>query len=238
VDVVAPVDGRGLSAVQSEARQRIERLKFPLEYNAEVVKASEDVQAPSSRFLSLTIAALIGIFLLLQAAFGSWRLASMVFFTIPAALLGGLLVVLAGGGDFSLGAAVGVFAVGTIAVRNAILLITHLQELSARKGETLGLELVVRGVRERFAPIVMTAVATALALAPFAIAGDRHRRPRRPGHVDRAVPLRDPRPLPALRPQRARARGGPSTDSTTLPRPPSRSQRLGEKQRCSTTASG
>jgi Cu/Ag efflux pump CusA len=171
VDLVAPVDGRGLSAVQSDVRDRIQRLRFPMEYTAEVVKPSEDVQAPASRFLSLAIAALVGIFLLLQAAFGSWRLASLVFFTIPVALVGGLAVVLADGGDFSLGAAFGVFAVGTIAVRNAILLISHLQQLDRRKGETLGLELVVRGVRERFAPIVMTAVATALALAPFAIAG-------------------------------------------------------------------
>ena len=57
-------------------------------------------------------------------------------------------------------------------MRNAVSLVTHLQELSRREGATFGLELVVRGVRERFAPIVATAVVTALALAPFAVAGD------------------------------------------------------------------
>jgi Cu/Ag efflux pump CusA len=172
VDVTAGVSGRGLGAVQSDVQARVERLRFPLEYNAEVIKPSEDVQAPASRFVSLAIAAIIGIFLLLQAAFGSWRLATLIFFASPVALIGGLLVVLAGGGDFSLGAAFGLVAVGGIAVRNAVLLVTHLQELSRREGETFGLELVVRGVRERFAPIVTTAVVTALALAPFALAGD------------------------------------------------------------------
>jgi Cu/Ag efflux pump CusA len=172
VDVTAGVSGRSLGAVQSDVRQRIERMHFPLEFNAEVIKPSEDVQAPASRFLSLAIAAIIGIFLLLQAAFGSWRLATLVFFASPVALIGGLLAVLAGGGDISLGAAFGLVAVGGIAVRNAILLITHLQELSRREGETFGLDLVVRGVRERFAPIVTTAAVTAAALAPFAIAGD------------------------------------------------------------------
>ena len=44
--------------------------------------------------------------------------------------------------------------------------------LRSRDGETFGLDLVVRGVRDRFAPIATTAVATALALAPFALAGD------------------------------------------------------------------
>ena len=172
VDVTAPVSGRGLTAVQADVRQRLQRMTFPLEYNAEVVTPSEDVQAPASRFPSLAIAALIGIFLLLQAAFSSWRLAALVFFTLPAALIDGLLVVLAGGGDLSLGAAFGLLAVGAIAVRNAVSLVTHLQELSRREGATFGLELVVRGVRERFAPIVATAVVTALALAPFAVTGD------------------------------------------------------------------
>jgi Cu/Ag efflux pump CusA len=172
MDVRADVSGRDLAAVQSDVRNRLESSKFPLDYHAEVITPNEDEQAPAGQFASLTIAALIGMFLLLQAAFSSWRLAALVFFTVPMALVGGLLVVLAGGGDFSLGAAFGLFTVGGIAVRNAVTLVRRLQELRRDEGEPLGPELVLRGVRERFAPIVMTAAATALALAPFAIAGD------------------------------------------------------------------
>jgi Cu/Ag efflux pump CusA len=172
VDVTAPVSGRALAPVQDDARRAVEAMSFPLEYNAEVVKPPEDVEAPASRFVSLAIAAAIGIFLLLQAAFGSWRLAAMVFFTVPAALTGGLLVMVAMGRDLSLGAAFGLLAVGALAVRNAIALVTHLQELSERDGATVGRRLVTRGVRERFAPIATTAAALALALAPFAFAGD------------------------------------------------------------------
>ena len=172
VDVTAPVSGRALAPVQDDARRAVEAMSFPLEYNAEVVKPPEDVEAPASRFISLAIAAAIGIFLLLQAAFGSWRLAAMVFFTVPAALTGGLLVMLAMGRDLSLGAAFGLLAVGALAVRNAIALVTHLQELSERDGAAVGRRLVTRGVRERFAAIATTAAALALALAPFALAGD------------------------------------------------------------------
>ena len=172
MDVTAGVDGRSLTAVQSDVRARLRSMHFPLEYNAEVITTPEDIAAPANRFVSLAIAAIIGIFLLLQAAFSSWRLATLVFLTLPVALVGGLLVVLAGGGDFSLGAAFGLFTIGAIAVRNAVMLVSHLQELRSRDGETFGLDLVVRGVRDRFAPIATTAVATALALAPFALAGD------------------------------------------------------------------
>jgi Cu/Ag efflux pump CusA len=116
--------------------------------------------------------AVIGIFLLLQAAFASWRLAIVAFLTLPTALSGGVLAALAGGGILSLGSLFGFFAVLGIAVRNGVLLIKHYQHLERQEGEAFGSELVLRGARERLAPILMTALATGLALAPFAIFGD------------------------------------------------------------------
>jgi Cu/Ag efflux pump CusA len=130
------------------------------------------VQPPAGRLVALAIAAIIGIFLLLQAAFSSWRLAALVFFAAPVALVGGLLVILADGGDLSLGGLFGLFMVGGIAIRNAVVLVSRLEALRRTETEKSGLDLVVQGVRERFTPIVMTAVVVALALAPFAIGGD------------------------------------------------------------------
>jgi Cu/Ag efflux pump CusA len=56
------------------------------------------------------------------------------------------------------------------------MMINHFQHLERHEGETFGPALVVRGARERLAPILMTALATGLALVPLAIAGDL------PGH--------------------------------------------------------
>ena len=89
-----------------------------------------------------------------------------------AALTGGVLAVLAGGGIISLGSLVGFLAVLAIAARNGILLINHYQHLERNEGEPFGPELVVRGTRERFAPILMTAAATGLALLPLVILGN------------------------------------------------------------------
>ena len=55
-------------------------------------------------------------------------------------------------------------------------MINHFQHLEKHEGEPFGHDLVVRGARERLAPILMTALATGLALVPLAIAGDL------PGH--------------------------------------------------------
>jgi predicted RND superfamily exporter protein len=113
------------------------------------------------------------ILLLLQAAFRSTRLAMLMFMTLPVALVGGALAAWVAVGTISLGALVGFFAVLGIAARNGILMISHFQHLERVEGEEFGVSLVVRGASERLSPILMTALATALALAPLVVYGSR-----------------------------------------------------------------
>jgi Cu/Ag efflux pump CusA len=58
-----------------------------------------------------------------------------------------------------------------IAARNGILMISHFQHLEDEEGVPFGPGLVLRGAKERLAPILMTASATDLALVPLAVAG-------------------------------------------------------------------
>jgi len=92
--------------------------------------------------------------------------------TLPSALVGGVLAAYLGGGMLSLGSLVGFLTVFGIAARNGILLINHYQHLEQFEDETFGAALVLRGARERLSPILMTALATGLALVPLVIAGD------------------------------------------------------------------
>ena len=52
------------------------------------------------------------------------------------------------------------------------MLINHFQHLEREEGEAFGIGLVLRGARERLSPILMTALATGLALVPLVIAGE------------------------------------------------------------------
>jgi Cu/Ag efflux pump CusA len=60
-----------------------------------------------------------------------------------------------------------------IAARNGILMISHFRHLEQHEGEPFGPGLVLRGADERLSPIMMIALATALALLPLVIYGNR-----------------------------------------------------------------
>jgi Cu/Ag efflux pump CusA len=96
-----------------------------------------------------------------------------MFLTLPVALVGGVLAAWGALGTISLGALIGFFAVLGIAARNGILLVSHFQHLEREEREPFGPGLVLRGAQERLSPIMMTALATALALAPLVVFGDR-----------------------------------------------------------------
>jgi len=176
IDVAANVSGRDLGSVVSDVKKVLAGVQFDRGYHAELLGEYKERQDAQNRLFGLAIVAGIAILLLLQTAFASWRLATLIFLTLPMALVGGILAVFATGGVVSLGGLLGFFTVFGIAARNGILLVNHLQHLERFEGETFGPSLVLRGARERLAPILMTSLATALAVVPLVALGDR------PGH--------------------------------------------------------
>ena len=72
----------------------------------------------------------------------------------------------------SLGSLVGFVSVLGIAARNGIMLISHYRHLETEEGMPWGRELILRGAEERLAPILMTALVTALALLPVVFSGN------------------------------------------------------------------
>jgi CzcA family heavy metal efflux pump len=172
IDVLADVNTRALGDVARDVDARLQGVALPLGYHAEVLGEYAERQAAQSRLFTFAIAAAFAVLFLLAAAFGNWRLAALVFVTLPVALVGGALAAFAGGGIVSLGSLVGFLTVFGIAARNGIMLINHYQHLERHEGETFGPAMVLRGARERLSPILMTAFATGLAIVPLVVAGD------------------------------------------------------------------
>jgi CzcA family heavy metal efflux pump len=171
IDVGANVKGRDLGSAVSEVEAQLEGVELPRGYHIEVLGESTELAAAQKNLLIYGGAAALLILFLLQASFGSMRLALLLFLTLPMALVGGILAVWLGDGILSLGSLIGFLTVFGIAARNGILMISHFQHLEHEEGEAFGPALVLRGANERLAPILMTALATGLALVPLAVAG-------------------------------------------------------------------
>jgi Cu/Ag efflux pump CusA len=173
IDVSASVQGRSRNAVATDVKDVLSHMTFPLEFRAELLGTYADKKAAENRLLWLGALAALGMVLLLQAAFGNWKLGVLFASTLPVALVGGAVAALAGGGTVTMGSAVGLLTVLSIAARNGIVLIRRYQQLERREGEAFGLDLVLKGARERLTPTLMTALATGLVFLPVLVLGDR-----------------------------------------------------------------
>ena len=171
LDVTADVTGRDVGAVMGEIEGVVQQVEFPLEHHAEVLGGFAQAQADRDQLVAMTAAAAIAILLLLQAAFRSWRLAVLAFVLLPVTLAGGAVAALLAGGTLTLGSIAGLLAVLGIAARGLVLLIQQYQRLVEKEGVAFGPDLVVRGTWDCVAPILIAALATAVALAPMAVMG-------------------------------------------------------------------
>ena len=171
IDIGADVHGRSVAKVAADVKRQLRGVRFPLEYHAAVLDDYTKDRAAHLRFFELLAGAAIGIALLLQAAFGSWRLAFVSFLTVPLALTGALVAALANGGTIALGALVGFFAVFAVATRNCVILFDRYQRVTGNRAGAERLEAIANATRERLVPIVTTAVGAALAMLPFVVFG-------------------------------------------------------------------
>ena len=206
LDVTAQVNGN-LGDVTSEVSRRVAALPMPTEYHAEVLGAAEAQLDLRWRIAGLALAVAIGIFLLLQAAFSSWRLAAAVFLTLPLACRRRRAVGVLRRRDRDRSARWPVWSRSS-ASRPA----TTFCWSAATSGDERTRAVssapisVVRATRERVAPVVLTALAVALAFLPLLFLGDTAGTEVMyplavvvlggPRHVDGADPVRDARPVP------------------------------------------
>ncbi len=173
--ITCNAEGRDVAGVMQEVRQRVaSRVKLPpAAYHLEFSGQYEARQAAQRRLWLFSGIVLVGVFVLLDLDFRSVRLTTLVMLAVPLSCVGGVAAVLLTGRVISLGSMIGLVTVFGIAVRNGILLVSHYRQLREEEGLPFDLALIVRGASERLAPILMTALTTALSLLPLVVLGDR-----------------------------------------------------------------
>ncbi len=172
VDVTADVAGRDVGAVVADVKTRIASIPMAIEYHAEVHSPALIQQDAQMRLLAVLAGTILLAFLLLQAAFGVWRLAFLVLLAIPVAAVGGGVATFLTGDLFTIGSLAGLITVIAITVRHAVALVDRCQRLERAGAAKQGLELAIAGAQSRLGPILITALGTAAFALPFIAMGD------------------------------------------------------------------
>jgi Cu/Ag efflux pump CusA len=167
--VTCNVEGRDVESFVAEAERRVRELAMPEGVYYAFSGEHEGKRTAQRELLLLSLAAGIGILLVLWMAFGSVRWLALILVNLPFALVGGVAAVYLSGGVLNVGSLIGFVTLFGITTRNGIMMVSHWQHLHDVEGVPWGTELVFRGARERLAPVLMTALVTSLGLLPIAI---------------------------------------------------------------------
>ena len=171
VVVSANVAGRDLRGVVTDIRSIVEeQIELPEDYHVEYGGQFENEEAASRTLLIASLFAIMVVYLLLYNQFRSLSQAAVILINLPLALVGGVMVLWATGGEMSIPAIIGFISLFGIATRNGMLLIERYNDLRAEGCSVY--ECIMRGSADRLNPILMTALTTALALIPLALGGD------------------------------------------------------------------
>ncbi len=161
----------GFERAGAQARQQLQDLSLLPGYELRFEGQAEEQRAAARRVLLLAALSLLFMLVLLHGRYRSLRLALIVLGNVPLACAGGVLLLAITATPLSVASLVGFVTLAGIAVRNAILKISHYIRLARDEGEPFGEALVLRGSAERLAPVLMTALIAALSLLPLVLAG-------------------------------------------------------------------
>jgi len=161
--------GTDLSAFLKEANEKIKRnVSYNHEKNQLKWSGQFENQHRAFSRLAIIIPVALGImFLLLFAALGKFRQASLLMTLLPLALFGGMLALNVRGMSLNVSSAVGFIALFGVTIQNGIIMLSHINALRA-KGIELK-EAVISGARHRLRPVLMTATVAVLGLLPASI---------------------------------------------------------------------
>jgi Cu/Ag efflux pump CusA len=155
VEVAARVTGDP-AAVAAAVRAQIARMPMPYEYHAEVFGSATIRSSAATRGLAWGAVALVGIFLLLQAAAASWRRAGLMLASLPLSAAGAVLTAPLAGGISNIASLTGLFAVMALALRACVLL-------------TRRIDSGVEAARDNAVAILQTVLVTAAVLGPAVV---------------------------------------------------------------------
>lgn len=160
------IHDRDIGGYVSEARDVIRRkVSLPVGYYTTWGGQFENQQRAMTKLMVIAPIAIGLILLLLFITFNSLRLALLVIFNLPFALIGGVFALYVSGLYLSVPASIGFIVLFGVAVLNGVVLVSRISQL---RDEGVSVEdAVARGSEDRLRPVLMTASIAIFSLIPM-----------------------------------------------------------------------
>ena len=160
------IHDRDIGTYVAEAKEAIkEHVQLPAGYFTTWGGQFENQQRAMARLMIVGPIAVGLIFLLLFVTFQSVRLAMLVIFNLPFALIGGVFALYISHLYLSVPASVGFIVLFGVAVLNGVVLVSRITQLR-QEGVSIE-EAVARGSQDRLRPVLMTAAIAIFSLIPM-----------------------------------------------------------------------
>ncbi len=160
------------SVVEQLQREVKSQVKLPDAYSISFEGEYQAQQEASRTILVMSVVILLVVVFLLYSYFQNFSFVLLALTNIPISLIGAILYTRYTLDNISIATLVGFIAITGIAARNNIMMISHYLHLMRHEGEGFTRQMVERGTLERLVPILMTALATGIALLPLILAAD------------------------------------------------------------------
>jgi cobalt-zinc-cadmium resistance protein CzcA len=162
------VRGRPLGDAVKEAIEKVNaQVKLPRGYHIGWEGEYQSEVRAEARMLVIVPITVLLIFIILYTMYRSFKWALLILATVAMASIGGLLVLLITGTNFSVSSEVGFLALFGVSVQTGVIMLEYINQLRAR-GLTVE-EAAVEGAVLRLRPIMMTMLVATLGLLPAAM---------------------------------------------------------------------
>jgi len=163
------VEGRDMGGLVAELQQRINsEIDLPPGYTVIYGGQFENQQRAQARLMIVVPLSLGLIFLMLYFAFHSIGQAALIMLNVPLALIGGIAALYISGQYLSVPGSIGFITLLGVAVLNGVVMVSSINQRV--EGGTAFDIAVFEGALSRLRPVMMTAITSALGLAPMLLA--------------------------------------------------------------------
>lgn len=167
--ITGTITGNNTSAVQADVSRALSKVSLPPGASVSTGGVFAQLSTVLQQFVLALLAAIALVYLIMVATFRSLLKPLVLLVSIPFAATGAIVALVITNTSLSLPGLIGILMLTGIVVTNAIVLLDLVEQYRDRG---LGLQdALIEGGRHRLRPILMTASATMLALAPLAVTG-------------------------------------------------------------------